>query len=72
MTDVQLPEAKAFYGFQMAMENIHSEMYSLLIDQYITDPSRKQALFKGLTTFPCIHTFNILYYIYAFWLHIIT
>ena len=54
ISEVQLSEARAFYGFQMAMENIHSEMYSLLIDQYITDPSRKQALFKGLTTFPCI------------------
>ena len=36
MMDVQLAEARAFYGFQIAMENIHSEMYSLLIEQYIT------------------------------------
>ena len=55
ISEVQLSEARAFYGFQMAMENIHSEMYSLLIDQYITDPSKKQILFKGLSNFPCIH-----------------
>ena len=38
----------------MAMENIHSEMYSLLIDQYISDNDKKQLLFKGLSNFPCI------------------
>ena len=54
ITEIQLSEARAFYGFQMAMENIHSEMYSLLIDQYITDSDKKQQLFKGLNTFPCI------------------
>ena len=54
ISEIQVSEARAFYGFQMAMENIHSEMYSLLIDQYITDNDKKQQLFKGLTTFPCI------------------
>jgi ribonucleotide reductase beta subunit family protein with ferritin-like domain len=54
ITEIQLSEARAFYGFQMAMENIHSEMYSLLIDQYISDKDKKQQLFKGLSNFPCI------------------
>ena len=42
MGDVQLAEARAFYGFQIAMENIHSETYSLLIDTYIKDPIEKK------------------------------
>ena len=54
ITEIQLSEARAFYGFQIAMENIHSEMYSLLIDQYISDKDKKQQLFKGLSNFPCI------------------
>ena len=54
MTDVQASEARAFYGFQIAMENIHSEMYSLLIDTYIKDPLEKQHLFTALEHFPCI------------------
>lgn len=54
MNDVQLPEARAFYGFQIAMENIHSEMYSLLIDTYIKDESEKTRLFKALQHYPCI------------------
>jgi ribonucleoside-diphosphate reductase subunit M2 len=54
MSDVQLSEAKAFYGFQIAMENIHSEMYSLLIDTYIKDNDRKKQLFAATTNFPCI------------------
>merc|ERR1711918_54487 len=40
--EVQIPEARAFYGFQMAMENIHSETYSLLIEQYVKDPASKR------------------------------
>jgi ribonucleotide reductase beta subunit family protein with ferritin-like domain len=48
MGDVQLAEARAFYGFQIAMENIHSETYSLLIDTYINDPSEKDFLFKAI------------------------
>ena len=41
MSEVQLPEARAFYGFQIAMENIHSEMYSLLIETYISDKDKR-------------------------------
>jgi ribonucleoside-diphosphate reductase subunit M2 len=55
-TEVQLPEARAFYGFQMAMENIHSETYSLLIDQYIKDPGEKEETFNAITTMPPIRT----------------
>ena len=54
MSEVQLSEARAFYGFQIAMENIHSEMYSLLIDTYIKDNNEKQKLFEALDNFPCI------------------
>ena len=56
MSDVQLCEARAFYGFQIAMENIHSEMYSLLIDTYITEEKEKNRLFRALQYFPCIKT----------------
>lgn len=52
--DVQLSEARAFYGFQIAMENIHSEMYSLLIDTYIQDNEEKTRLFQSIDNFPCI------------------
>lgn len=45
---VQLPEARCFYGFQIAMENIHSEVYALLIDTYIKDPKEKKHLFNAL------------------------
>ena len=54
MTEIQLSEARAFYGFQIAMENIHSEMYSLLIDTYIKDNEQKNKLFHSLENFPCI------------------
>jgi len=54
MTEVQLPEARAFYGFQIAMENIHSETYSLLIDTYIKDETEKDRLFNALEHFQCI------------------
>ena len=54
MTDVQLPEARAAYGFQLMMENIHSETYSLLIDTYIKDKEEKTKLFTALDNFPCI------------------
>ena len=54
MNDVQLSEARAFYGFQIAMENIHSEMYSLLIETYINDKDEKHKLFNSVKTFPCI------------------
>ena len=48
-TEVQIPEARCFYGFQIAMENIHSETYSLLIDTYIKDQVEKQYLFEATT-----------------------
>jgi ribonucleotide reductase beta subunit family protein with ferritin-like domain len=54
MGEVQLSEARAFYGFQIAIENIHSESYSLLIDTYIKDNDEKTKLFKAIDNFPCI------------------
>lgn len=54
MSEVQLSEARAFYGFQIAMENIHSQMYSLLIETYIQDKNEKMKLFNALENFPCI------------------
>jgi ribonucleotide reductase beta subunit family protein with ferritin-like domain len=54
MGDIQLAEARAFYGFQIAMENIHSETYSVMIDTYIKDPKDQQRLFNALANFPCI------------------
>jgi len=53
-TEVQIPEARAFYGFQMAMENIHSETYSLLIEQYIREPSEKNQIFDAIHTMPAV------------------
>merc|ERR1711953_1037804 len=53
-TEIQLPEARAFYGFQMAMENIHSETYSLLIEQYIRDPEEKERIFDAIHTMPAV------------------
>jgi len=52
--EVQVPEARSFYGFQIAMENIHSEMYSLLIDTYIRDPEERNYLFNALENMPCV------------------
>ena len=54
MGEVQLPEARAAYGFQLMMENIHSETYSLLIDSYIKDEEEKTKLFRAIENFPCI------------------
>lgn len=54
MNDVQVSEARAFYGFQIAMENIHSECYSLLIETYIKDKEEKYKLFNAIDNFPCI------------------
>ena len=54
MADVQLSEARAFYGFQIAMENIHSEVYSLLIDSYVKEEKEKDTLFNAIENFPCI------------------
>lgn len=55
MSEVQISEARAFYGFQIMMENIHSEMYSLLIDSYIKDREEKTKLFKAVENFECIN-----------------
>lgn len=52
--EVQLPEARCFYGFQIMIENIHSEMYSLLIDTYIKDPAERDFLFRAIDTVPCV------------------
>ena len=54
LSEVQLPEARAAYGFQLMMENVHSETYSLLIDTYIKDDSEKKILFEAIDNFPCI------------------
>lgn len=54
MREVQLPEARCFYGFQIMIENIHSETYSLLIDTYIKDPVEKNHLFNAIETVPCV------------------
>lgn len=54
LSDVQYAEAKCFYGFQIAMENIHSETYSLLIDTYIKNPTEKDRLLRAIDTIPCV------------------
>merc|ERR1712039_687794 len=53
-TEVQIPEARAFYGFQIAMENIHSETYSLLIEQYVRDPVERDRIFDAIHTMPAV------------------
>lgn len=54
VNEVQYPEAKFFYGFQIMMENIHSETYSLLIDTYVKDENEKAGLFNAIEVFPAI------------------
>lgn len=54
MSEVQLPEARCFYGFQIMMENIHSETYALLIDTYIKDAAEKNKMFHAIETIPCV------------------
>jgi ribonucleoside-diphosphate reductase beta chain len=54
VSEVQYTEAKFFYGFQIMMENIHSETYSLLIDTYIQDPAEKDLLFRAVETIPAV------------------
>jgi ribonucleoside-diphosphate reductase subunit M2 len=54
MSDVQVSEARAFYGFQIAMENIHSNTYSNLIETYIKDKDEKSKLFNAISNYPCI------------------
>ena len=53
-TEVTSPEARCFYGFQIAIENIHSETYSLLIDMYVKDPTKKKHLLQAIETIPCV------------------
>ncbi|EDV56405.1 ribonucleoside-diphosphate reductase subunit M2 [Drosophila erecta] len=52
--EVQVTEARCFYGFQIAMENVHSEMYSVLIDTYIRDPNQREYLFNAIETMPAV------------------
>lgn len=52
--EVQITEARCFYGFQIAIENVHSEMYSLLIDTYIRDPIQRDYLFNAIENLPCV------------------
>lgn len=52
--EVQVTEARCFYGFQIMMENVHSEMYSLLLNTYISDPTERDHLFRAIETMPCI------------------
>lgn len=52
--EVQIPEARCFYGFQCMIENIHSETYSLLIDSYVKDPKQRDFLFNAIDTIPCV------------------
>jgi len=52
--EIQIPEARCFYGFQIAIENIHSEVYSLLIDTYIKDNEEKATLFNAIDTIPAV------------------
>lgn len=54
MNEVQLPEARCFYGFQIAIENIHSEMYSLMIDTFIKDEKQKDHLLNAIDTVPAV------------------
>jgi ribonucleotide reductase beta subunit family protein with ferritin-like domain len=54
VTEVQVPEVRCFYGFQMMMENVHSEAYSLLIDTYVSDRAEKGRLFRAVETIPCV------------------
>ena len=52
--EVQIPEARCFYGFQIAMENIHAETYSLMIDTYVRDPEERDYLFNALENVPAV------------------
>lgn len=54
MNEIQISEARAFYGFQIAMENIHSHTYSILIETYIKDKDQKDKLFNAISNYPCI------------------
>lgn len=60
-TEVQIPEARAFYGFQIAIENVHSEMYSLLLEHYIRDVDQKDKMLRvcAHTPIPVAHTASL-------------
>jgi ribonucleotide reductase beta subunit family protein with ferritin-like domain len=53
--DIQVPEVRAFYGFQIAMENIHSEMYSLLLESYVSDAAERSKLLQAINRVPVIN-----------------
>ena len=52
--EIQIPEVRCFYGFQAMMENIHSEVYSLMIETYVKDPQRKDLLFNAIERLPAV------------------
>jgi ribonucleoside-diphosphate reductase beta chain len=54
LSEVQYPEARCFYGYQLMMENVHSETYSRLLDKYVTDPDEKTRMFRANQDVPCI------------------
>jgi ribonucleotide reductase beta subunit family protein with ferritin-like domain len=54
LKEVQLPEARCFYGFQIAMENIHSETYCTLIEKYVTDLEERTKLFNAIENNPAV------------------
>ena len=57
-TEVQIPEARAFYGFQIAIENVHSEMYSLLLEHYIRDVDMKDKMLRVRTNLGMAHALS--------------
>ena len=63
LSEVQLPEARAFYGFQLMMENVHSETYSLLIDTYITKWERKNNIYLYMNINSSIVNITIFFFI---------
>lgn len=54
MKEVQIPEARCFYGAQIAIENVHSEMYALMIETYVNDTAEKKKLFNAIKEIPCV------------------
>lgn len=52
--EIHIPEARCFYGFQAMIENVHGEVYSLMIDTFVKDPQRKDTLFRAIDTIPCV------------------
>ena len=54
MNEIQVPEVRAFYGFQIAIENVHSEMYSLMLEHFESNVFERNRLFKAMETIPCV------------------